>query len=174
MSAIVVRPWTEEDIPAVREITWETWVATYAPFVPVEDLREYYERQYSLQELTSFMRQSTTGGYVAFVDSRPAAYVRNGYSDIERRFYVMSLYVLPLYQGHGLGTRLMVASERSAAAWGVDRVWLGVMEQNTRTLQWYRKMGFEFVEEAPFVMGKTSVNHLIGFKLLSSTLTAKS
>jgi ribosomal protein S18 acetylase RimI-like enzyme len=172
MSTIVVRRWLDSDLPAVREITWETWLATYSSFVPVNDLREYFETHYSLTELKAFMRKRDTGGWIALVDDVPAAYVRNGYNEAEERFYVMSLYVLPLYQGRGLGTRLMEASERDAAARGADRVWLGVMEQNSKTVEWYRRMGFQFVEEAPFVMGNTAVNHLIGYRLLSRASSA--
>jgi hypothetical protein len=35
------------------------------------------------------------------------------------------------------------------------------------TIAWYRSLGFSFVEEAPFTMGKATVRHLIGFKLLT-------
>ena len=166
MSEIAVRPWTEEDLPSVRHITWETWVATYSPFVPVEDLRSYFDTHYSLEALRTFFHAETTGGFVALVDEECAGYVRNGFSPSEKRFYVMSLYILPEYQGRGLGHRLMEASERAAEGYDVDRVWLGVMEQNTKTLEWYRRMGFQFVEQAPFTMGKTSVNHFIGYHLL--------
>jgi diamine N-acetyltransferase len=172
MNDIVVRRWTDADIPAVREITWATWVATYAPFVPLEDLRTYFDGHYNPATLRTFMEDPSTGGWIANVGDRPTGYVRNGYSEKEGRFYVMSLYVLPAYQGMGLGHRLMEASEGEAAVRGVDRVWLGVMEQNTKTLDWYRRMGFRFVEEAPFVMGKTAVNHYIGFRLLSVSPTA--
>jgi diamine N-acetyltransferase len=167
MNDTMVRRWTEADIPAVREITWETWVATYASFVPSEDLRTYFDDHYSPAVLRAFMDDPSAGGWIALVGGRPAAYVRHRFSEEEGRFYVMSLYVRPSDQGQGLGHRLMEASEREAAARGVDRVWLGVMQQNSRTIEWYRRMGFQFVEEAPFVMGNTAVNHYIGFRLLT-------
>jgi ribosomal protein S18 acetylase RimI-like enzyme len=82
----------------------------------------------------------------------------------EKRFYVSSIYVLPLYQGKGLGMKLIRAAETWAIANHFDDVWLGVMMQNVNALAWYKKIGFQFVEEAPFTMGQTTVNHLIGYK----------
>jgi len=40
------------------------------------------------------------------------------------------------------------------------------MVKNTGALAWYRNKGFQFVREAPFSMGATTVEHLIGFKII--------
>jgi ribosomal protein S18 acetylase RimI-like enzyme len=77
------------------------------------------------------------------------------------------VYVLPSYQGQGIGGKLMRAAEERALAAGMKELWLGVMVQNTAALEWYRRNGFSFVEEAPFTMGKTTVNHLIGFRAIA-------
>ena len=105
-------------------------------------------------------------GYLALRGELPAGYVRTRFERASGRFYVSSLYVLPDAQGSGIGGLLMQISEKRAVAAGADRIWLGVMEQNVRTLAWYTKQGFQFVEQAPFLMGSSSVNHLIGYKLI--------
>jgi hypothetical protein len=38
------------------------------------------------------------------------------------------------------------------------------MVQNSRTMQWYERIGFVFVKEEPFTMGATSVQHRIGYR----------
>ncbi len=169
MSSLVIRPCTEEDIPAVQRITWDTWLDAYASFVPVEDLRAYYDEHYSTRKLQDFLKGESSGGLIAECDGVPAAYARTSFNKDEGRFYVQSLYVLPAYQGHGLGTKLLAASEERALVFKVDAVWLGVMVQNVRTVEWYRKIGFQFVEEAPFTMAKTTVNHLIGYRRIPAS-----
>ncbi len=164
MSTLVIRPCTEGDIPVVQRITWETWLDAYASFVPVEDLRAYYEEHYSTRKLQDFLRGESSGGFIAEYNGVPGGYARTSFNKEEGRFYVQSLYVLPAYQGHGLGTKLLAASEERALDFRVDAVWLGVMVQNVRTVEWYRKIGFHFVEEAPFTMAKTTVIHLIGYR----------
>jgi hypothetical protein len=82
---------------------------------------------------------------------------------------VPSLYFLPEFQGQGMGRRLLEAAEEYAAQKGVDELWIGVMVENKQALVFYRKMGFLFVREEPFTMGKTTVAHLIGYKKLGGS-----
>jgi ribosomal protein S18 acetylase RimI-like enzyme len=58
---------------------------------------------------------------------------------------------------------LLAESYKIANEKHYGKVWLGVMKQNTKAVEWYKKLGFEFVEEEPFTMGATKVLHLIGF-----------
>jgi ribosomal protein S18 acetylase RimI-like enzyme len=68
----------------------------------------------------------------------------------------------------GIGGALMQAAEQKAVEAGIGEIWLGVMVQNTPALEWYRRNGFVFVEEAPFTMGRTTVNHLIGYRRIGA------
>lgn len=163
---VVIRPWERGDLENVRRITWETWLATYAGFIPVTDLRSYFDEQYSLPALQELAGRENVSGFVAVVDGMVAGYLKTQAAHEEGRFYVSSVYVLPDCQGKRLGTQLMQEAEGLARRAGFDRIWLGVMVQNLGALEWYRKTGFQFVEEAPFTMGKTTVNHLIGYRVL--------
>jgi diamine N-acetyltransferase len=164
---MTIRQWTNEDLAAVRQITWETWVATYSSFIPMEDLRGYCDEHYSIEALAQLMAAPSFRGLLAIEDGVPAGYAKVKYAGEEKRCYLSSLYILPAFQGRGIGGRLLAAGEEVAAGFGVAEIWLGVMVQNTSALAWYRKIGFQFVEEAPFTMGKTTVNHLIGYRPLS-------
>lgn len=52
---------------------------------------------------------------------------------------------------------------QAARKYETDRVWLGVMIDNTRAIEWYNKQGFIFIEERPFTIGKTTIDDLIGY-----------
>ena len=158
------REWTKEDLPSVRTVTWLTWLEAYSKFIPVEDLRAYYDEHYTLQALEQLFRNPSVKGFVAVVDGSVAGYLKTMTDVSEKRFYISSVYVLPDHQGSGIGGRLMTMAIDEARARGVDEVWLGVMTQNLPALEWYRRNGFTFVEERPFTMGRTTVPHLIGYK----------
>ena len=164
--SMIIREWTREDLPAVRHITWETWVATYSSFIPMEDLRGYCDEHYSIDALAELMESPSFRGLLAIEDGVPVGYAKVKYNSEEKRCYLSSLYILPAFQGGGIGSRLLAAGEKFAGTYGVGEVWLGVMVQNSSALAWYRKIGFEFVEEAPFTMGKTTVTHLIGYRAI--------
>ena len=163
-TAMEFREWTDGDIASVREVTWTTWVDAYSSYIPAEDLRSYFDLHYSTEALQHLYRNPDVRGFLALIDGRPAGVLRSFVDRGEGRFYVSSLYVLPEHQGKGLGNRLMTMAENRALECGMDKIWLGVMSQNFPALDWYRRHGFTFVEELPFSMGRTTVQHLIGFR----------
>lgn len=56
--------------------------------------------------------------------------------------------------------------EEIAAKLKYDKVWLGVMKDNLKALDWYQKIEFQFVEEEPFKMGETEILHLTDYKII--------
>jgi ribosomal protein S18 acetylase RimI-like enzyme len=163
----IVRSWALADLPTIREITWITWLDTYSSFIPLEDLKSYFDEHYSEEALTLLFRDKHVDGFVAESGSKMAGYEKNMFREEEGRYYVSSLYILPHYQGQGLGQDLLCSAEQRAFRYGLDRLWLGVMVNNKSALSWYLKHGFNFVEELPFTMGETTVSHVIGYRIIN-------
>ena len=162
-----MRPWAEDDLVTVQEITWLTWLDTYSSFIPVEDLKVYFDEHYCLRALNELLHDERVDGFVAKVGRDIAGYEKNMFRGDEGRYYVSSLYILPGFQGLGLGRDLLSLAEGRAFEHKLDRIWLGVMVENESALKWYKKKGFDFVEELPFSMGKTTVSHVIGYRLIN-------
>ena len=161
-----VRPWAEDDLVSVQEITWLTWLDAYSSFIRVEDLKVYFDEHYSLRALSELFHDKRVDGFVAKVGNDIAGYEKNMFRGDEGRYYVSSLYILPRFQGLRLGRDFLTCAEEKALEHGLDRIWLGVMVENKLALTWYKKHGFEFVEELPFTMGKATVSHVIGYRLI--------
>jgi ribosomal protein S18 acetylase RimI-like enzyme len=163
---LVYREWTHDDIEPVRRVLLDTWLATYSSFIPEEDIRSYFAATYSAQQLELLCALPSCKGYVALEDDEVVGFERLQFSAEENRLYVASVYVLPRSQGKGLGRHLLMLAEDLARTLELDRIWLGVMVQNTASVEWYKKIGFTFDQEEPFTMGGTVVQHLIGYKLV--------
>jgi ribosomal protein S18 acetylase RimI-like enzyme len=161
---IVVREIEVRDVQAVRLVTWETWLATYGSIIPEHDIRNYFDEHYSISALTELFKNPDTTGYIIEVDDRIAGFIRTEYVKKENRFYLSSLYILPEFQGGGLGRKLLEVAEAKARWYNLDRVWLAVMTTNATALAWYTKLGFTFIEDLPFAVGKTLVTHRIGYR----------
>ena len=157
------RTWCEDDIPAIRDVLWQTWLSSLGRFIPESDLATYFDEHYNVQALHARLCDPQVGCLVAEVGPTLAAVEITRLAREEQRFYVSSLYVLPEFQSMGLGRGLMKLAAANARQYGLDRVWLGVMVQNDQAVAWYRRLGFQSVEEQPFQMGKTVVNHYIGY-----------
>jgi ribosomal protein S18 acetylase RimI-like enzyme len=161
---VVIRPWQKADLASVRKITWQSWIHTYSSFIPEGDLKSYFDIHYTEEIFLRLFDDYDTQGFVAEIGHQIAGYARLFFNRDENRLYVPSLYFLPGFQGQGMGGRLLEAAEKYASEKGLDELWIGVMVKNHQALIFYRKMGFQFVKEEPFTMGKTTVSHLIGYK----------
>ena len=159
-----IRGWRAGDLETIRRITWTTWLDAYGPFIPEQDLKTYFDMVYTVEELSKLQASRYFHGLLAEVNGVSAGYAKVRYAPEEKRCYVSSLYVLPGYQGKGLGRMLLAKAETHALAFGVKEIWLGVMVQNAPALEWYQRNGFVFVEEQPFTMGATTVMHRIGYR----------
>ncbi|MEW6512157.1 MAG: GNAT family N-acetyltransferase [Bacteroidota bacterium] len=159
-----LRTWTVDDIETVRNIAWVTWKETYGPFIPEKDLRAYLDDQYSRTKLEEKVRNHLLRGVIASWDNVDVAYMIVASVPQEGRCYVSSVYVLPAYQGKGIGSSLLSLAREIARGEGYNSIWLAVMTENRAAREWYERMGFQFPQEAPFTMGSTTVNHLIGFQ----------
>lgn len=162
---IKLRNWTKEDFKTVTEILLTTWKDTYS-FIPHEDILSHFEKFYGNQNLIEILEDPFSNGILAEIESKPIGWMKLFEDQINKRFYISSLYVLPGFQGYGVGRKLLDEAYRIAKQKHHSKVWLGVMSKNIKAVEWYKNIGFVFVEEEPFQMGNTEVMHLIGFKVI--------
>lgn len=160
-----IRNWTKEDFNSVKNILLVTWKDTYS-FIPQVDLLSHFEKFYADEKLEALLEDPFSQGIIAEVNSVPAGWMRLFEDQINKKFFVSSLYVLPEYQGYGVGKTLLNEAYKIARQMNYQKVWLGVMSKNVKALEWYKNIGFNFVEEEPFQMGNTQVMHLIGYKAI--------
>jgi diamine N-acetyltransferase len=162
---INIRNWTREDFSIVKNILLTTWKNTYT-FIPEEDILTHFEKHYSEDRLIEILNDPFSKGIIAEVNSVPAGWLKLFEDHINKKFFVSSLYVLPEFQGFGIGKKLLNEAYRIAKEKQFSKVWLGVMKQNEKSLEWYQNLGFIFNVEEPFQMGRTEVMHLIGYKVI--------
>jgi diamine N-acetyltransferase len=161
---ILIRPWRMEDLPSVRRILWESWMTAYSAFIPEQDLLGYHEATYRIDSLTNLYKSTFVHGFIGEADREAVGFARTQFHLNENHLYLASLYLLPAFQGRGIGGGLLRAAEERAEEYGLDELWVSVMAENERARRWYEKRGFRFVREAPFQMGRTTVIHRIGYK----------
>lgn len=162
---IKIRNWTSEDFPIVKNILLTTWKNTYI-FIPEDDILIHFDKYYSEDRLIEILNDPFSKGIIAEVNSVPAGWLKLFEDHINKKFFISSLYVLPEFQGFGLGKKLLNEAYSIAKQKQFSKVWLGVMKQNVKALEWYQNLGFIFGEEEPFQMGLTEVMHLIGYKII--------
>ena len=165
-SKIALRNWTKEDFQTVRNILLVTWKDAYH-FILEKDIITHLENYYSEANLLELYNNHLVKGILAEIENKSIGWMKLFNDEMADKFFISSLYVLPEFQGYGIGKKLLLQAEEIAAKLRHDKVWLGVMKDNVKALEWYKKLGFQFIEEEPFKMGETEVMHLIGYKLIN-------
>ena len=138
---VLIRPWRRADFPAVRRILWESWIAAYRTFIPEEDLRTYFEATYQIDSLARLYDNPRVHGFIGEADGEAVGFARTQFHVNENRLYLASLYLLPAFQGKGIGGELLRAAEEKALAYGLRELWVGVMVQNEAAGRWYDTAG---------------------------------
>ena len=157
----------ENDFDIVRNILLSTWLDTYSAIVPSDELKKFLNLTCNNEKLTEAFNNNNTKGFIAEADGKPVAWLRTNIDQKENKFFVNQIYVLREYQGKGIGKKLIWIAEEEALKNNFDKIWLGVMSDNIPSVEWYKRLGFIFVEELPFTMVNTKVNHLFGWKKIS-------
>ena len=62
---ISIRPWQKRDLASIRRITWQSWIATYSSFIPENDLRSYFDMNYTEASLLSMFDDPLMQGFIA-------------------------------------------------------------------------------------------------------------
>ncbi|NQV49178.1 MAG: GNAT family N-acetyltransferase [Candidatus Marinimicrobia bacterium] len=166
MSEEQIRAWRKSDLKDIQRVAWDTWADAYGPFIPEQDRQDFHDSYYALAKLKSLYASKLVEGCVAICEDQIVGYSKTYWNVQEANFFITSLYVLPKYQKLRLGKRMLEFGIQAARKYKVDRVWLGVMIDNTPAIEWYGRQGFVFEESKPFTIGKTTIQHLYGYKLI--------
>ncbi|MBM7616937.1 ribosomal protein S18 acetylase RimI-like enzyme [Weissella uvarum] len=160
-------PVTQQDVVALQTISAQTFKETFLPFNDTEDVEQYVQRAYALDQLRDELRDENSQWFFLMVAGEPVAYLKVNVGDAQTEergddsLEVQRIYVLAGAQRHGYGKLLMEEALKLAQAAHKSKVWLGVWEQNTKAIAFYQQFGFEPVDDHVFMMGKKPQRDLI-------------
>lgn len=137
-----------EDAAAIARVHVETWQSAYAGIIPDDylvRLGNLLERKPRQAALAPTVRETTLvadvdGDVVGYASFGPA---RRAGLRLEQRFdaEIYTLYVLPDYQGRGLGGKLLRRAFRALDARGCSGVIVWVLEANPSRYFYERMAG---------------------------------
>jgi ribosomal protein S18 acetylase RimI-like enzyme len=136
-----VRTAGEGDLEAVRTLLVETWHATYDPIYGPERVAQITDNWHSIGALRRRLSRPNSEFLVADDGERIAGMAFAAVDKDGKTVMLHQLYVLPAYQGHGIGGALL--DEVLGDFPDAEAVRLEVEEQNSRAIAFYRTYGFE-------------------------------
>lgn len=135
-----IRKLLECDAPNVSEIYALSWKAAYKGIIPQKYLDEL-----SLERWIPFLKVSPSSSHILlngdhYIGTSAVSKAReeqmNGWGEI------ISLYVLPQYFGEGYGKQLFLHAIKDLKEQGYDKIYLWVLEENSRARAFYERHGF--------------------------------
>lgn len=170
----VVRRARAGDAPRLHEIAGFTFHLACPPDFPREQASAFVAENLSESQFRAWAKSRNAVLLVAEVAGAAVGYATlllrdtspdRPDQDRARTACVSKLYVLPEHHGRKIADALMEHSLDAARDAGMERVWLGVNQENRRAQAFYRKYGFENVatrffdvggqQQADFVMERT-------------------
>jgi ribosomal protein S18 acetylase RimI-like enzyme len=141
---MAIRTGKEADLAAVRALLVDTWHDTYDALIGAEKVTAITDSWHSIEALKRQLSMPNTAFLVA---DQAGSIVGHAFASAQRPPALMlsRLYVLLSSQRQGIGTLLLSAAIDHCPA--CDVVHLEVEADNAKGLAFYRKLGFEVIEE---------------------------
>lgn len=139
---IDIRHAEPRDAEAIAEVHRQSWRGAYSGIIPYKALSAMIARRGSKWWASAIRRVATVlvvemGGEVVGY----ATLGRNRASELTQQGEIYELYILPEYQGVGLGTRLFRAARRKLTDHGLKGLVVWALEDNNGAISFYEGAG---------------------------------
>src|SRR5688572_13755352 len=159
MEKFTIRKINANDIHQLVNISRQTFLETFSSMNSSENMNKYLEENLTLKKLTAELNNSDTEFYFAETDKQAIGYLKINTSDAqtelknENSLEIERIYVLKEYLGKKAGQLLFDKALAIAKKKKVELVWLGVWEENSRAINFYKKNGFVQFDKHIFMLG---------------------
>lgn len=143
---------TISDISRVQKIAHETWPETFKKILSKEQIDYMLKWMYDFDQL----KKQINDGYLFYLLTKNQEDC--GFIGIELNYpsrgilKIHKLYIRPVYQGIGIGKKLVDKAKEIALQNEIKRISLNVNRFNA-SLDFYRKMGFDCIKEEDIDIG---------------------
>jgi ribosomal protein S18 acetylase RimI-like enzyme len=160
-SAMILRPATQDDVPALAQFGSDTFCAAFSHLYRPEDLAHFLGQVYT----EAAVREEVAGdqcihqlacdgadllGYVKL--RYPSWYAEH--SDARDPIALCQLYTAPVRIGEGIGAALMEWALAEARQRGHDAIQLSVWAENFGAQRFYGRYGFAKIADIDFWVGQ--------------------
>lgn len=159
MANIVIKKITLNDIGQLQKIGRQTFKETFSESNSEENMKNYLEEGFSNEKLTNELNDANSEFYFATVDNEVTGYLKLNFGDSQtelkdsKSLEIERIYVSREFHGKSIGQLLydkaiLIAKEKKS-----EYVWLGVWEENSRAISFYKKNGFVEFDKHIFKLG---------------------
>ncbi len=147
-----IRKATPNDIELINSLAWIAFPATYKNILTPSQIDYMMEWMYSPQSLRKQMDGAHTY-FLAYMEDKACGYV-SVENEGGGRFHLQKIYVLPEFQGKGIGASLFEkAKDFVRDSHPAPRIMQLNVNRSNSALEFYKKMGMYKADEGDFDIG---------------------
>ena len=139
---LTIRPASPDDISSIVELAQTIWRAHYPGIISEAQVEYMLSTMYAPERIGAEVRDPAMAYFIAEVDGAGVGFAAIGSTAETQTAKLHKLYVLPEFQGTGIGRALMQAALDHAGAQGKEDVILAVNKRNQKAIEAYYKWGF--------------------------------
>jgi len=157
---ISVRTCNPKDIDILVSLGIKTFRDTFDEFNTPENMIHYINKTFAKKAVEQEMKQHGTVFFLAFDGRKAVGYAKIKTSETPAEINhfpaleIERLYAQKEYIGKRVGFMLMKTCLAFAKKKGCQTLWLGVWENNSRAISFYKKNGFVKFGQHTFMLGK--------------------
>ena len=159
MATITIRKGTLKDIDLLKRISIHTFIETFSAGNTEENMTKYVVEELSTEKLTAELSDCNAEFYFATLEGKVIGYLKLNFGESQTELQdhnaleIERIYVLKDFHGKKAGQILYDQAIQIAKNKKADFVWLGVWEENTRAINFYKKNGFVEFDKHIFKLG---------------------
>lgn len=162
-----------EDWKIIQSIAQTTWPVTYGQLLPAGQLEYMLDLIYSEESIKQQMEREHQFS-IGYHAGEPL-----GFASVEKQykspanFMIHKLYILPSFQGKGIGKVFLDYLTVLARQTAHDTLMLKVFVKNQNAIRFYQHLGFHSIGEEVSELGKgyTVKDYVLIKKIMSGTLS---
>ena len=159
MESVSLVPCTFSDLAVLREVALETFNEAFAAQNDPKDFQTYLRDAFSAERLRREMSEPETRFFFLYFRKQLAGYakINTGKAQTELQdpagLEIERIYIRKPFQGKGLGSWLLGQLTTLGRKEGKKYAWLGVWEENTEAIRFYKRHGFVTFGKHPYYIG---------------------
>lgn len=160
MKSLSIRKADSSDLEILQEIGRVTFSETFSSDNEKENMQKYLEESFSAQKLVAELQNKHSQFYLLFHLERVVGYLKVNFKEAQTEemdseaMEIERIYILKEFQGKKLGQLLFAKALEIAKEKSASFLWLGVWEENSRAIHFYKKSGFVPFGEHVFTLGE--------------------
>lgn len=148
-----------EHLHLIKKIGEDTFRETFSEMNTEDDMKKYLSENFSTEKLSEEISNNNSEYYYAMEQGDIMGYLKLNFKDAQtelkdsKSLEIERIYVLKEFQEEGVGLSFLNKAKQRAKQCNLDFIWLGVWEENSKAIHFYKKHGFEKFDKHTFVLG---------------------